>query len=189
MRRICAALLLVLVGCGTPGEFKKHREAYTAYHVGDEFAVRQPLVIISYDYLLIPRGTRDFVSSMRMPEEGTRAFGFADDVPAAVKQRRRNALMARQKRIVADAQKARVGTEVAVLIDGPSPEHELVLQGRLEGQAPDIDPVVFLTGCDPENHVPGELIRARIVSAKGYDLIAAPQAAKAHGIFMGGRFE
>src|SRR6185436_13641594 len=34
-------------------------------------------------------------------EEGTRAFGFADDVPAAVKRRRRSALMARQKRIVA----------------------------------------------------------------------------------------
>ena len=30
-----------------------------------------------------------------------------------------------------------------VLVDGPSPEHELVLQGRLEGQAPDIDPVVY----------------------------------------------
>ena len=27
------------------------------------------------------------------------------------------------------------------MIDGPSPEHELVLQGRLEGQAPDIDAV------------------------------------------------
>ena len=36
-----------------------------------------------------------------------------------------------------------------MLIDGPSPEHELVLQGRLEGQAPDIDPVVYLTDCDP----------------------------------------
>ena len=39
-----------------------------------------------------------------------------------------------------------------MLIDGPSPEHELVLQGRLEGQAPDIDPVVFLTDCDPAGY-------------------------------------
>ena len=36
-----------------------------------------------------------------------------------------------------------------MLIDGPSAEHELVLQGRLEGQAPEIDPVVYLTDCDP----------------------------------------
>nr|MBA3642438.1 30S ribosomal protein S12 methylthiotransferase RimO [Acidobacteriota bacterium] len=62
-------------------------------------------------------------------EEGTRAFAMADDVPAAVKRRRRNALMARQKKIVAAAQKARIGREVAVLVDGPSAEHELVLQG------------------------------------------------------------
>src|SRR5215218_6693054 len=34
-------------------------------------------------------------------EEGTRAHALDDDVPAAVKRRRRNALMARQKRIVA----------------------------------------------------------------------------------------
>ncbi len=111
-------------------------------------------------------------------EEGTRAYGLADDVPAAVKRRRRNALMARQKKIVAAAQKSRVGSEVRVLIDGPSAEHDLVLQGRLEGQAPDIDPVVFLTECDPEAHPAGQLIRARIVGAKGYDLIAAPVAGR-----------
>jgi ribosomal protein S12 methylthiotransferase len=109
-------------------------------------------------------------------EEGTRAYALPDDVPAAVKRRRRNALMAKQKRIVARAQKGKIGQEVAVLVDGPSTEHELVLQGRLEGQAPEIDAVVYLTDCNPA-HVPaGQLIRARIVGARGYDLIAAPVA-------------
>ena len=61
-----------------------------------------------------------------------------------------------------------------VLVDGPSPEHELVVQGRLEGQAPDIDPVVILTDCDPSLFGPGNLIQARIVGARGYDLIAKP---------------
>jgi ribosomal protein S12 methylthiotransferase len=107
-------------------------------------------------------------------EEGTRAFDLADDVPAAVKRKRRNALMARQKAIVAKSQKARIGAEVAVLVDGRSPEHELVVQGRLEGQAPEIDPVVFLTDCDPEAYATGDLIRARIVGARDYDLLATP---------------
>jgi ribosomal protein S12 methylthiotransferase len=107
-------------------------------------------------------------------EEGTRAFALGDDVPAAVKRRRRNALMAKQKRIVAQMQKSRIGTEVEVLVDGPSPEHELVLQGRLEGQAPDIDSVVFLSDCDPEAFRSGQLIRARVVGAKGYDVVARP---------------
>jgi ribosomal protein S12 methylthiotransferase len=107
-------------------------------------------------------------------EEGTRAFALADDVPARVKRRRRDALMARQKRIVAAAQKRRLGSEIAVMIDGPSPEHELVLQGRTEGQAPEIDAVVYLTDCDPALYKPGELIRAQIVDSRDYDVVAAP---------------
>ena len=108
-------------------------------------------------------------------EEGTRAFAVGDDVPAATKRKRRNTLMARQKKIVSAAQKTRIGQEVEVLVDGPSPEHELVLQGRLRGQAPEIDPVVFLTDCDPSAIAAGDLIHARIVGARGYDLIAAPR--------------
>ena len=107
-------------------------------------------------------------------EEGTRAFATADDVPAAIKRKRRNALMARQKKIVARAQKAKVGRVVHVLIDGPSPEHELVLQGRLEGQAPDIDPLVILTDCNPSLYAAGDLIQARIVGSRDYDLVAEP---------------
>jgi ribosomal protein S12 methylthiotransferase len=107
-------------------------------------------------------------------EEGTRAFDLVDDVPAAVKRRRRNALMTRQRRIVGRIHRTRVGSEVSVMVDGPSPEHELVVQGRLEGQAPEIDPVVYFTDCRPDTIGRGDLIRARIVGARGYDLIAAP---------------
>ena len=107
-------------------------------------------------------------------EEGTRAHAAADDVTAAVKRKRRDRIMTRQQRIVAARQASRIGTEVKILIDGPSPEHELVLQGRLEGQAPDIDPVVYLTDCDPSVYGRGDLIRARIVGAQGYDLVASP---------------
>jgi ribosomal protein S12 methylthiotransferase len=107
-------------------------------------------------------------------EEGTRAFAVRDDVTAATKRKRRDRIMSRQQRIVAARQEARIGTDVRVLIDGPSAEHELVLQGRLEGQAPEIDPVVYLTDCDPSIHGRGDLIRARIVGAEGYDLLATP---------------
>jgi len=109
-------------------------------------------------------------------EEGTRAHALADDVPAAVKKRRRNALMARQKKIVQRRLAASVGREVRVLVDGPSTEHDLVLQGRTEGQAPDIDSVVYLTDCDPTAYRPGDLVPARLVGGRGYDLLAAPIA-------------
>jgi ribosomal protein S12 methylthiotransferase len=107
-------------------------------------------------------------------EEGTRAFDATDDVTAAVKRRRRERLMERQQLIVSAAQQARIGSDVRLLIDGPSREHELVVQGRLEGQAPDIDPVVYLTDCDPSDLAAGSLISARIVGASGYDLLATP---------------
>ena len=99
-------------------------------------------------------------------EEGTTAHDLPDDVPAETKKKRRNALMAEQKRIVARAQKRRVGAHVQVMVDGPSPEHELVWRGRLAGQAPEIDPVVYFTDVNPEALRPGALLEAEIVGAR-----------------------
>ena len=107
-------------------------------------------------------------------EEGTSAYGLADDVPARVKERRRSMLMGVQSKLVAVAQRARVGSRVRLLVDGPSTEHDLVMRARLEGQAPDIDPVVYLTECDPSNLNPGSFIEAEIVGSRGYDLVARP---------------
>ena len=104
-------------------------------------------------------------------EEGTTAHDLADDVPAATKKRRRNALMAEQKRIVARAQKRRVGTQVQVMVDGPSPEHELVWRGRIAGQAPEIDPMVYFTDANPETLRPGALLQGEIVGCREYDLV------------------
>jgi ribosomal protein S12 methylthiotransferase len=107
-------------------------------------------------------------------EEGTSAHGLVDDVPARVKRDRQARLMRLQKRIVANAQKARVGHEVRLLVDGPAAEHDLVLRARLEGQAPDIDPLVYLTECDPSELTPGQFIQAEIVGSRAYDLVARP---------------
>lgn len=107
-------------------------------------------------------------------EEGTSAFALADDVPAEVKEARRDALMALQRDIVAARQRDRVGRTATLIVDGPSPDHELVVCARLEGQAPDIDPLAYLTDCDPSLLRPGDLIDAEIVGAEGYDLLARP---------------
>jgi ribosomal protein S12 methylthiotransferase len=107
-------------------------------------------------------------------EEGTRAFAMSDDVPAATKRARRAALMQLQKGIVRRRQRARLGTPVRVMVDGPSPDSPLVLAGRLEGQAPEIDPVVYLDAGDPGELTPGQIIDARVVGARDYDLIVRP---------------
>jgi ribosomal protein S12 methylthiotransferase len=110
-------------------------------------------------------------------EEGTSAHGLADDVPARLKKQRQSALMSLQKKIVKTAQQLRAGQQVRLLVDGPSAEHELVLRGRIQGQAPDIDPVVYLTDCDPSEFSAGQFVRAEIVGARDYDLLARPLSA------------
>jgi ribosomal protein S12 methylthiotransferase len=126
---------------------------------------------------------QDFVAATRFDhlgvftyshEEGTRAYHLPDDVPAEVKADRQGRLMARQRELVATAQQARLGQRARMVVDGPSPEHDLVLTGRLASQAPDIDPVVYLTEADPATLETGRFLEVEIVGAEGYDLIARP---------------
>jgi ribosomal protein S12 methylthiotransferase len=105
-------------------------------------------------------------------EEGTAAHALGDDVPARTKAARQRKLMALQQRIVARRHASRLGQRVPVLVDGPSKEHELAWTGRLAGQAPEIDPIVYLTDADPDILRPGDVIEAEIVDSRGYDLVA-----------------
>ena len=108
-------------------------------------------------------------------EEGTSAHGLEDDVPAAVKKRRQAGLMRLQRRLVQRTQRSRIGSQVRILVDGPSSEHDLVLRGRMEGQAPEIDPQVYLTDCDPSELPPGQFIQAEVVGSRAYDLLVRPR--------------
>jgi ribosomal protein S12 methylthiotransferase len=107
-------------------------------------------------------------------EEGTSAHAFDNDVPERAKRRRRNHIMAVQKRLVRQRQRRRVGERARVLIDGPAGEHELVLRARLATQAPDIDATVYLTECDPSRYRSGDFVEVTLVGSRDYDLIARP---------------
>ena len=108
-------------------------------------------------------------------EEGTSAHALDDDVPA-----RRQAEASGRRDASAESRSSgapiarAIGQQVTVLVDGPSAEHDLVLRGRLEGQAPEIDPLVYLTDCDPSALSPGQFVQAEIVASRGYDLVARP---------------
>jgi ribosomal protein S12 methylthiotransferase len=110
-------------------------------------------------------------------EEGTSAHALEDDLPAGIKRQRRAGLMRLQKQVVRRSHRRRIGQQVRVLVDGPTAEHDLVLRGRLEGQAPDIDPLVYLTDCDPSVLSPGQFVQAEIVASRGYDLVVRPAPA------------
>jgi ribosomal protein S12 methylthiotransferase len=78
-------------------------------------------------------------------------------------------LMALQRKIARAKNRARIGQELEVLVEGPSEEHELVMKGRHRGQAPEIDGQVYLSGGEV---LPDQIRRVRVTQASDYDLVA-----------------
>ncbi|MDR1545794.1 MAG: 30S ribosomal protein S12 methylthiotransferase RimO [Deltaproteobacteria bacterium] len=103
------------------------------------------------------------------PEEGARAAGFAGQLPAAVKEKRRRTLMARQRKVSLALNRARVGQRVEILVEGPAAETDLVMTGRASFQAPEVDGLIYFDGHQPR---PGQLVQARLTGAGAYDLTA-----------------
>ncbi|HET9479409.1 MAG TPA: 30S ribosomal protein S12 methylthiotransferase RimO [Pyrinomonadaceae bacterium] len=105
-------------------------------------------------------------------EEGTPAFDLPDKVPGRIAARRRTALMKQQARISRRKNRARVGEVVRVLFEGESKESELLWQGRMETQAPDIDGCVLINDVpDGVLPSPGDFVNVEITEAHEYDLI------------------
>ena len=72
-------------------------------------------------------------------EDGTPAATYPDQVEQAVRDLRRDQLIAQQQQISEDFAASRVGREVDVIIDGYNPEFD-AWTGRTSLEAPDIDP-------------------------------------------------
>ncbi|HXC70312.1 MAG TPA: 30S ribosomal protein S12 methylthiotransferase RimO [Pyrinomonadaceae bacterium] len=105
-------------------------------------------------------------------EEGTPAYDLPDKVAHRTAARRRTALMKEQAKISRRKNKSRVGDVVQVLFEGESKESELLWQGRMETQAPDIDGCVLINDV-PDGVLPaaGDMVKVEITEAHEYDLI------------------
>jgi len=101
-------------------------------------------------------------------EESAKSFLLEGKVPERVAAKRARSLMALQRKISRKNQKRLVGTDVDVLVEGPSEDHELVMKGRHAGQAPEIDGHVYLSGGEVKA---GEIRRVTITQASDYDLV------------------
>jgi len=101
-------------------------------------------------------------------EETCAANALPDKVSPLVSANRARKLASIQRRIAREKNKALVGRELEVLVEGPSEEHDLVMKGRHAGQAPEIDGSVYLS--HGEAHA-GEMRRVRIAQASDWDLV------------------
>jgi ribosomal protein S12 methylthiotransferase len=106
-------------------------------------------------------------------EEGTPAAELPDQVPPEEQQARQDALVDAQAEVARRYHQGLVGGRIRVLVDGPSSEHEMLLMGRHEGQAPEIDGGVHL-GMPPHGARPGDVIEAVVTDADEVDLVAEP---------------
>src|SRR5262249_52262468 len=104
-------------------------------------------------------------------EEGTGAYGLDGKIPRSTAMRRRNRLMKEQSKISADRLQGMVGRNVRVLLEGQSEESDLLLQGRTETQAPEIDGHVLINDVGDHQVMPGEFYRVEITQSLEYDLI------------------
>lgn len=103
-------------------------------------------------------------------EEGTLSGRMTGQIPTAVKRDRRDQLMAIQEKISTELLGGMVGRDVQVLVEGLSDETDLLLQGRTQGQAPEIDGVVYINDA-PDNIGRGQLRQVRITEAGAHDLV------------------
>jgi ribosomal protein S12 methylthiotransferase len=101
-------------------------------------------------------------------EETAKSFAQDGKVKAVTTNSRWRKLMSTQRKIARKKNRALLGRELDVLVEGPSEEHDLVMAGRHAGQAPDVDGHVYLSGGEV---LPGQMRRVRITQAADYDLV------------------
>ncbi len=105
-------------------------------------------------------------------EETSASFALTNQVPRSVARQRQRKLMALQRKISRRKLHGLVGKSVPVLVEGPSPETDLLFVGRLESQAPEIDGQLLINDFEGAEPLPGEFRWATITASHDYDLVA-----------------
>lgn len=104
-------------------------------------------------------------------EEGTPAFKLQPKVEQDIIDERFDILFETQKEIVRELNSQYLGRRIKVLIEGEHEETELLIQGRHEGQAPDIDGKVIINDLSGREVKIGDLVEVEITDVLDYDLV------------------
>ncbi len=101
-------------------------------------------------------------------EEGTSAVELHGKIDRKVMEERQAELLTVQEAISLKKSRQKIGSTLEVLVEGVSEETDLLLAARHEGQAPEIDGVVYLNDGTAN---PGDFVKAEITDAAAYDLV------------------
>jgi ribosomal protein S12 methylthiotransferase len=103
-------------------------------------------------------------------EEGTPALRLKDKVPQEIIDERFQKVYELQKEIARELNQEFVGQTIDVLVEGVHEETELLLQGRHQGQAPDIDGRVIINDGQAKA---GDIVKVEITEVLDYDLVGS----------------
>jgi ribosomal protein S12 methylthiotransferase len=119
----------------------------------------------------------EFVREMRFDHLGAFCYSWQEENPGAElgdpiseeeKLQRHQILMETQQEIALSQNQGLVGGTFPALVAGPLPEMELLLEARLQRQAPEIDGRLLINdGTAP----PGSLVEVEITDAHAYDTV------------------
>jgi ribosomal protein S12 methylthiotransferase len=124
--------------------------------------------------------TFEFIREIEFDRLGV--FAFSDEEHAASyqldgkvaedeKRYRLSQVMQLQAQVSKRKNKDKIGQIVPVLVEGPSEEIDLLWQGRMPSQAPEIDGVVYLNDGITSMVQPGRIYEVEITEAHEYDLV------------------
>jgi ribosomal protein S12 methylthiotransferase len=133
-------------------------------------------------------------------EDASKSFNLENKVDAKTIAARQKALMTLQKGISRRMLRGKIGTQMQVLLEGPSKDTDLVWEARHEGMAPEIDGKIYITEFAGVTDAaglpsPGTLATVEVTESKDYDLIgravafaspattAVPAASYANNLF------
>jgi ribosomal protein S12 methylthiotransferase len=103
-------------------------------------------------------------------EDTSTSFALDNKVNARTIYQRKRRLMSIQRKISRTRNRALIGQEFSVLVEGPSADSDLVWQARLSTQAPEIDGVCYISDPGERPLNKGEIRTMRITEAHDYDL-------------------
>lgn len=101
-------------------------------------------------------------------EEGAPSETFAGQLPEKEKICRQEHLLAVQRDLSLEIQRKYIGRVVPVLIEGLSSETDLLLEGRTQYQAPEVDGCTYINDGFAN---PGDIVPVRITETQVYDLV------------------
>ena len=104
-------------------------------------------------------------------EDTSASYALDGKVDGRTIQNRKRRLMAIQRKISRARNRGLVGSVTPVLVSGVSDETDLLWEGRMPTQAPEIDGVALINDVEGAPPVPGEIRRLRITDAQDYDVI------------------